>query len=214
MDFATARSNMVKSQVAPNNVTDPSLLTSMVKVSREAFVDEKFQPFAYSDLSIPAGEGRRYLTPLQAARLIQALNLEPGERVLVLGAGTGYEASILANMGMQVFAVESHADLAARGQALTGEAVSWQVGELSQGWPEESPFDGVLICGAVHAVPNKPIGQLGKQGRLVAITGRTGEAVMHAVRMVGIAGGDRPERIFETTAGVLPGFDTQERFVL
>lgn len=215
MDFSTARSNMVKSQATPNRVVNPALLASLGRVSRERFVAEAFRDFAYSDLPIPlsSASGRTALTPLQLSWMIQALEVKPGDKVLVIGAGKGYEAALLADMGVRVFALESDETLAGT-HLINTPQVEWRSGDLTQGWPEESPFDGILLCGAVPGVPNKPIGQLGKQGRLVAILGNEGDSIMQAVRMVGIAGGDRPEYLFETTTGMLPGFEKKERFKL
>lgn len=216
MNFELARTNMVKSQVAPNRVDDVRLLESFLNVPREAFVADSHREFAYSDFPVPLPGGeRRFLIPMQAAWLIHALGVNPGDRVLVVGAGTGYEAALLAHLGAQVFAVEVDGKLAALGESLTAAArVEWKVGPLAQGWPEASPFDGILLCGAVGAVSNKLIGQLGKNGRLTAIVGSPGSVVMQGVRMVGISGGDRPERLFETKADHLPGFEVSERFTL
>lgn len=217
MDFQLARVNMVRSQVAPNRVTDNNLLDSLLVVPREQFVAEAYRDFAYSDYAVPLPgvEGRRFLKPLQVAWLIDALQVQSGDRVLVVGAGVGYEAMVLARMGAEVFALEADPALTSQGEALcSGESVQWRTGSLANGWPEASPFDAILICGAVDAVSNKLIGQMGKNGRLTAIVGRVGEPIMQGVRMVGISGGDRPERLFETVADPLPGFGMPERFVL
>lgn len=216
MDFVLARTNMVKSQIAPNSVTDTNLLDSLLTVEREAFVDVGFRDFAYSDLPIPCqGTERRMLKPLQVARMIQALEVVANNRVLVIGAGSGYEAAILAKMGCRVFAQESNPDLAAIGQRLLPpEQVQWRVGDVNLGWPEVSPFDGILLCGSVVSVPNRPIGQLGRSGRLVAVVGKPGGIIMRVVRMIGISGGDRPEVLFETVATPLSGVTVIERFEL
>lgn len=216
MDFVLARTNMINSQIRPNRIMEGGLLSSLMQVERERFVPAGFRDFAYSDFPIPLGQGeRRMLKPIQVAWLVQAMNLVAGERLLVVGGGTGYEVAVLASMGMRVFALESDPDLVSLGRTLTESAtVTWRVGDLALGWPEESPFDGVLFTGSVPLVPNKPIGQLGKNGRLVAVVGAPAEAVMQAVRMVGISGGDRPEILFETVAAPLPGLAAAVRFEL
>ncbi|MBF0609982.1 MAG: protein-L-isoaspartate O-methyltransferase [Magnetococcales bacterium] len=213
MNFELARTNMVKSQVLPNKVNGEHLLASLMQTPRESFVDDSYRDFAYSDMVIPLPKHQRsMLKPLQSARLIEALNLSPGNRVMVLGAGRGYEAAVLAGMGMQVFAVEENADLVAEGKSLTPPEVQWKQGDISNGWPEESPFDGVLIAGGVARVPNKAIGQLGKKGRLAAIVHVPNQPLMRALLMVGIAGGDRPDYMFETMAPYLPGWQPETPF--
>ncbi|MBF0285782.1 MAG: protein-L-isoaspartate O-methyltransferase [Magnetococcales bacterium] len=216
MDFALARINMVKSQVAPIPVQSSLLLESLGDVPRELFVEETWRPFAYADMNLPlSGEGRSLLKPLLLARLIEALQVEPQSRVLVVGGGGGYEAAVLARMGAEVFVLESDAALAAQGEQRVGAGkAQWRVGDLALGWPEVSPFDAILLCGALTTPPNKLIGQLGRQGRLVTVMGQPGDAVMRAVRMVGISGGDRPDHLFETTAPLLPGMEGANRFVL
>lgn len=215
MDFALARLNMVRSQLAPNRIHDPALLAAFKEVPREDFVVESFRDFAYSDKILPQAEGRMALKPLQTSWLIQAMELTEGDKVLVVGAGAGYEVAILARLGLKVFALESDETLAAKGQELApGEQVQWKTGALDQGWPEEAPFDGIILMGAAPGIPNKLIGQLGGQGRLLGITGSPGDAVMQGLRMVGIAGGDHPEPLFETQAPALPGFENEGQFQL
>ncbi|MBF0188630.1 MAG: protein-L-isoaspartate O-methyltransferase [Magnetococcales bacterium] len=213
MDFTLARTNMVKSQVVPNSIENPELISSLMKIEREIFVDEEFRSYAYSDYSIPLVGERRFLKPLQLSWMIQSLELNTGDKVLVIGAGTGYEAALLANMGMKVFALESDAALTKKGEALT-TGIEWRTGDLSQGWADESPFDGIMICGAVPEIPNKAIGQLSKSGNLVTVVGNAGDVVMHAMRVVGLSGGDRAETLFETVAFPLPDFVDSSRFEL
>lgn len=216
MDFALARTNMIKSQVVPFRVLDPRVHEGMYLVAREAFVDPAFQEFAYSDAPLPQKGGQRLtLKPALVGRLVEALELTEGAKVLVVGAGSGYETALLAAMGMQVFALEEDTGLAQAGQEnVSGDAVQWRVGPLEQGWAENSPFDAILVCGAVAAVSNKLIGQLGRSGRLVAVVGRPGDVVMRVMRMKGISGGDRPETLFDTMAPILMPPPENERFQL
>jgi protein-L-isoaspartate(D-aspartate) O-methyltransferase len=215
MDFNTARINMVKSQVAPNKIHETELLDSMTAVARENFVEASQQDLAYSDIQVAMGGSRRCLKPLQAAQLIKALEVKEGDRVLVVGAGTGFEVAVLDKMGVEVFALESDAALAGKGENLTSsDKVQWLVGDLEQGWADKAPFDGIIFCGAVASIPNKPIGQLTGEGSLVAIVGRSGDAVMTLVRIKGLSGGGHPEALLETVADVLPGMEALERFEL
>ncbi|MBF0453873.1 MAG: protein-L-isoaspartate O-methyltransferase [Magnetococcales bacterium] len=215
MDFNTARINMVKAQVAPNKIHEPELLDGMMAVARENFVAPNQQDLAYSDVPVGMNDSRRCLKPLQSAQLIRALEVKSGDRVLVVGAGTGFEVAVLRNMGAEVFALESDEGLAQKGQSLTeSQQVQWLVGALDQGWSDQAPFDGILFCGAVVAIPTRPIDQLTNEGSLVAIVGKPGDAVMTLTRIKGVSGGGHPEALLETVADHLPGCGPSEQFEL
>ncbi|MBF0625984.1 MAG: protein-L-isoaspartate O-methyltransferase [Magnetococcales bacterium] len=212
-----ARINMVQSQLVPNNIIQVELLTGMRTLAREDFLDPVQRDFAYSDHSVPVGGGsRRCLKPLQIAQLLQALEIIAGDKVLVVGAGTGYEASLAARLGAAVVvALEFDAGLAARGRELTaGSGVMWQVGPLAEGWFPQAPYDAILFCGAVAAVPPPVLGQLARNGRLTAIVGRPGDVLMNAVLQRGPGVGGRPQVLFETNAFPLPGTGGAAPFVL
>ena len=215
MDFNLARTNMVKSQLAPNRVRHSLLLETMLSIPRELFVAPSHREFAYSDAAVPLNvQGRRGLKPLQVALMIQGLGVKPGARVLVVGSGTGYESAVLAGLGAQVFALEPDPDLVARGEQLSGsDKIFWKVGDPQLGWPEEAPFDAVLFCGSVSSVPEKPIAQMSGDGVLVAVVGEVGDAVMSAVR-IRARHGDRPEVMFETVVPPLAMPRGQSSFVL
>ncbi len=215
MDFELARTNMVKSQVIPNGITDDLLLKSLQATAREPFIVAPHTDFAYSDLAIPLADGeRRYLKPLQLAQMIQSLELKPESSVLVVGAGSGYEAALLADMGMKVSALETDAALVEQGKTLCPEGVSWKNGKLTEGWEEVGPFDGILVCGVVPSTPTKLVGQLASEGRLAVIIGHPGDAIMRGICIVGRSGSDRPETLFETVGFPLPDFRPPARFEL
>lgn len=215
MDFYAARVNMVKAQVAPNKVHEPELLDGLMVVARERFVAPDRQDLAYSDCQVVMGETRRLLKPLQSAQLIRALAVKPKDRILVVGAGTGFEVAVLEKMGAMIFALESDPVLADKGKTLTAsETVRWQTGRLDQGWPEESPFDGILFAGAVAAIPDRLVSQLTGEGVLVAIVGREGAPVMTMTRITGSGGARHPESLLETVADLLPGMGPSGPFEL
>jgi protein-L-isoaspartate(D-aspartate) O-methyltransferase len=210
MDFALARTNMVKSQVLPNNISHSGLLDALQSLPRESFVLPSQQIFAYSDYALPMGAVRRSLKPLQIARLLDALDLRPGQKILVVGAGTGYEAALAARLGAQVFALESDPALVAIGQQADGGLVTWHTAPLAGGWPEQAPFDAILLCGAVPAIPDAVLAQLQPQGTLVAIQGNAGDPVMYTVRLRG----HKKEILGETAAFPLLAGEQEQPFVL
>ncbi len=200
MDFSLARTNMVKSQIAPNRVDNPALLEAFLSTSREPFVVDTHKEFAYSDHALPMNATRRALKPLQTARLVQSLGITAGQKILVVGAGTGYEATLLAHMGGEVFALEADPALAELGKQLTHtDAIHWQVGAMASGWPERAPFEAILLCGSVESIPNPLLAQLGTHGQLVAIVGQPGDPVMQAVRVRGNRE-QKTDILFETVA--------------
>ncbi|MBF0446788.1 MAG: protein-L-isoaspartate O-methyltransferase [Magnetococcales bacterium] len=215
MDFYSARVNMVKSQVAPNKVHEPEILDAMLAVPREKFVDASQQDLVYSDIPVVMGSDRRFLKPLQTAQLIQAVDVKKGERILVVGAGAGYEVALLEKMGAEVFALESNADLAKNAEARTGsDSVQWLVGDLELGWADQAPFDGIIFCGGISSIPAKLVGQLTQEGVLVAIVGKPAAPVMTLTRIKGVSGGGHPEFLLETVAPLLPGMAAVKRFEL
>ncbi len=183
--FANARKCMVDSQIRPNRVSDPRILSAMRRLPRERFLPENVWPLAYADEDVPLGNGRFMMEPMVFARLLQAVGLRENERVLVVAAGTGYGAAVLAACGCKVTALEEDPKLLAiAGDVLPEEApgVTLVAGPLSAGWPKLAPYDLILIEGAVAEIPPALAAQVHQQsGRLLAAicgTGRITQAVM------------------------------------
>nr|CRH04797.1 Protein-L-isoaspartate(D-aspartate) O-methyltransferase [Candidatus Magnetococcus massalia] len=215
MDFALARTNMVKSQVLPNDVLDESLLGSMMKVERENFVPQERRFMAYSDQAIPFAEGRRCLTPVQIGKLIEACKVPSGGKGLVVGAGSGYEAALLATMGLEVVALESDAALVEQGkQATEGMAVSWQQTEPADGYAAGAPYDVILVAGSMLEVSTTLADQLDAYGIMVSVVGAASSDVMQVIRIVGRTGVHHPEKLFETRVDPLPVAAGEEVFEL
>ncbi len=164
MDFAAARRAMVDSQLRPQAVTDPLVVSAMALVPREQFVPAEARAIAYIDRIVPIAPGRGLSPPASLGRLLVELGPRPGERALVVGAGSGYSAAILAEIGCEVVAVESDPALAANLQDLAG--VRTIQGPLEDGAPEEGPFDLILIDGQIEDLPDALVGQLKVGGRL------------------------------------------------
>ncbi len=200
-DFAAARRAMVESQLRPLGVTDPLVLEAMGSVERERFLPDDTKPLAYADRAVALGNGRFVPAPAVLGQLLTQMMPETGQRALVVGAGTGYSAAVLGHMGLEVTALESDPELAARATELGLSVVQ---GALEGGHKKAAPYDQVLIDGAVEFIPEPIIEQMAEGARLgTALTDR-GITRLVVGRKSGIAFG----YLSVADAGVpaLPGF--------
>lgn len=180
MAYAAARKFMVDGQLRPNKVSDPALLDAMGSLPRELFVPDASRARAYADEPVPLSPGRAMMAPMVLARLIQAAQPRLGESALVVGAGTGYSAAVLAAMGLVVTALEEDAALVAAAQAalaqsLPGARPRITQGKLPDGATGQAPYDIILFDGAVPEAPPVLVAQLAEAGRLVAVMSRQGQ---------------------------------------
>lgn len=162
-DYSAARAAMVDSQLRPQGVSDPAVLQAMATVPREQFVPDHSRPLAYVDRAVAIGPGRFLSAPAVLGQLLTQMAPERGQRALVVGAGTGYSAALLAAMGLDVVAVESAPDLAGKARELGVEVIE---GPLEAGHRAGASYDQVLIDGAVQLIPDAIIAQLADGGRL------------------------------------------------
>jgi protein-L-isoaspartate(D-aspartate) O-methyltransferase len=215
MDYAIARQHMVDSQVRTNRVTDERLIEAIRSLPRERFVPERARARAYVDDDVEIAPGRYLMEPMVTARLIQAAEAKADDMALVVGAGTGYAAALLARLAHTVVALESEPALAQRASAVFGElAIDNAVvveGALNAGCARHAPYNVIYLDGAVEQVPAALTGQLAEGGRMVGVlldrgVGRatlwikTGTAVSHRV-------------LFDANVAPLPGFAAPARFV-
>lgn len=213
-DRSFPRRRMVDAQVRSAGVSDPRILEAMRTLPRERFVPAGKADLAYMDDDVALGGGRVLMEPRVAGRLLQVLVPRRGERALVIGAGTGYAACILAGLGLDVVALEQDRELLAAGRAVAVElapGIEWVEGALSGGLPDRAPFDLVLLDGAVGTVPHRLAPQLGQNGRLggvLAVERRVGRAFL--AEAVGRDLSVRPQ--FDATTALLPGFPFPEVF--
>jgi protein-L-isoaspartate(D-aspartate) O-methyltransferase len=162
-DFAAARAAMVENQLRPQGVTDPAVLDAMRRVRREKFLPSHTRPLAYVDRAVAIGERRFLAAPAVLGQLLTQMMPEPGQRALVIGAGTGYSAAVLTDMGLEVTAVESDPMLIA---AAREQKLGVTEAELEAGDPKGASYDQILIDGAVEYIPDAIIDQLADGGCL------------------------------------------------
>lgn len=206
-DFSAARLAMVENQLRPQGVSDPLVLGAMGAVERERFVPSHTRPLAYVDRAIAMGDGRFLAAPAVLGQLLTQMMPQPGEKALVVGAGTGYAAAVIATMGLHVTAVESSAELADRGRELGIDIIE---GPLEAGHKKAAPYDLILIDGAVEEIPQTIIDQLAEGGRLgTALTDR-GVTRLIVGRKAGIAFGYLS--LADAGVPVLPGFSRPRAF--
>lgn len=208
-NFAAARMNMIESQVRPNGITDRRIIAAMELLPRERFVPASRSAIAYVDEDIPleAAHGPRALIEAMAfARMLQHATIRPGDKVLVVGAGTGYGAAVIAALAEHVVALESDSALVAAARAnLSGRAnVKVIDGQLEAGVAGEQPFDVIVLEGRVEEVPQALLGQLAEGGRLVAVVGTpvVAKATVFTKSDTVIAA----RQVFDASITALPGF--------
>lgn len=185
-ELEAARNNMVDSQVRPNKVNDARILSAMRSIAREDFLPPALATRAYTDDDVPLGgaipgaDGRYLTAPMTIARMVQLAMVRPGERVLVVAAGPGYGAALIAACGGLVFALEENAEIAALASRALANAfgVALVTGPLKAGWLGAAPYDLILIEGAVVEIPAAIAAQLNpRSGRLITVLQLGGPAL-------------------------------------
>ena len=170
-----ARQNMIENQVRPWEVLDARVLETLAAVRREDFVPARHRALAFADLSLPIGHGEVMMKPVIEGRLLQAIDLQPHERVLEIGTGTGFLSACLARLGASVLSVERHADLADAARANLAAAqvrnVRVETADALSHFNPGDAFDLVVVGGAVWSLPDGLRAQVRPGGRLFAIVG-------------------------------------------
>jgi len=206
-DYAAARRAMVESQLRPQGVVDPLVVAAMGEVERERFLPDEVRPLAYVDRAVAIGGGRFLPAPTVLGQLLTQMRAEPGQRALVVGAGSGYSAAVLAEMGLDVVALESSPELAARARELGVDVVQ---GKLEAGHKTGAPYNHILIDGAVEIIPDAIVDQLAEGGRLGAALIDRGVARLIVGRKAGGAFGYLS--VGDAGTPALPGFSRPKAF--
>jgi protein-L-isoaspartate(D-aspartate) O-methyltransferase len=175
IDLSKARWKMVEEQIIVRGIKDPKVIAAMKKVPRHLFVEEALQGQAYGDHPLPIGEKQTISQPYMVALMTEALELKGREKVLEIGAGSGYQTAILAEIALNVFSIERIRSLAIQARKLLYELgylnVEIKFSDGTYGWSEESPFNAILVAAGGPDIPQVLIDQLVMGGRLVIPVG-------------------------------------------
>jgi len=173
--YESERNDMVTRQLQGRDIRSPRVLQAMRKVPRHVFVPEAIQGEAYGDHPLPIGYGQTISQPYIVAFMTQQLDLTPSHKVLEIGTGSGYQAAVLAELAGEVFTIEIVPELGRQAEKVLAaqgyENVRVRVGDGYLGWPEEAPFDRIILTAAPEKLPQALVDQLMPGGRLVAPVG-------------------------------------------
>ena len=215
-DFAQRRTMMVDTQVRPSDVTKFPIIEAMLSVPREAYVPTALREAAYVGENLALGPGRVVLDPRTLAKMLDALDIQRSEMVLLLGAGLGYSAAVIARLAEVVIAVEEDAAMAAEAErTLSAEGVDnamVMTAALTAGAAKHGPYDVIVIEGGVEQVPDAILAQLKDGGRIAALYMTQGVGVVRTGMRR--AGAMSWRHAFNASAPVLPGFGRTRIFAL
>ena len=175
MSFEAERERMVEEQIRARGITDQRLLDAFLAVPRHLFVPREFQASAYADHPLPIGAGQTISQPYITALMTSLLRLQGHERVLDIGAGSGYQTAILATLALEVYAIERLPELMEALRQRLHDAgllnVHLKVGDGTLGWPDHAPYDAILIAASAPEIPAPLLDQLADHGRLIMPVG-------------------------------------------
>ncbi|SPQ00425.1 Protein-L-isoaspartate O-methyltransferase 3 [Candidatus Sulfobium mesophilum] len=176
-DFAGKRQKMIERDIRDRGIRDPKVLNAMSRIGRERFVDRGLAGQAYEDHPLPIGEGQTISQPYVVALMTEALKLKPGDRVLEIGTGSGYQAAVLAEIVSEVYTIEIRKRLTEHAERLLSSLgyrnIKVKYGDGYFGWEEHGPYDAIIVTAAANHIPPSLIRQLKEGGRLIIPLGST-----------------------------------------
>lgn len=216
MDFERARFNMVEQQIRPWDVLDQDVLDLLFAVKRENFVPPAYRNLAFADIEVPLGNGQTMLAPKVEARMLQAVAPRRADKVLQIGAGSGYLAALLGARVEEVHAVEIDPALVTMARSNLEHAhvtnVSVESGDAVRGWSMHAPYDVIVLTGSVPSLPHELLAQLKVGGRLCAIVGDAPAMTAQLVTCTA-AGTYQTVNLFETNVPALANAPRKDGFV-
>ncbi len=215
MNLDQARYNMVEQQIRPWEVLDQRVLDLMANVPREEFVPARYRKLAYSDMTIPLGDDQVMMPPKVAARILQALNIQPTDKVLEIGTGSGYLTALLAKLAKHVYSVDINPEMTRRAaEKLQSQGignVTLESGDAARGWNSHGPYDVIVLTGSVPLLSGSFQNNLTVGGRLLAIVGQPPVMEVVLITRVGESQWAR-ESLFETELPPLLNAPEVEQF--
>jgi protein-L-isoaspartate(D-aspartate) O-methyltransferase len=188
LDPTAARELMVDSQIRARGISDPRVLDAMLRVPRHEFVPAPYRAQAYEDHPLPIGDSQTISQPYIVAVMLEALQVQPSDKVLEVGTGSGYVTALLADLAAQVFSIERHPALAERARELLAELgyanVQVFTGDGTLGLPDIAPFDAIIVSAAASEPPPTLIAQLREQGRMIIPVGTGDSQQLQFIRVV------------------------------
>lgn len=184
--YETERQDLVD-KISLKGIYDISVLKAIGEVERHKFVPDAMKHHAYKDVALPIGYGQTISQPYTVAFMTQALRLKPGNKVLEIGTGSGYQAALLVKMGIDVYSIERNVDIFYKTRKLLdklGLRINTKCGDGTLGWEEYAPYDGILVTAGSPTVPNSLMKQLAIGGRLVIPVGNKSSQLLKIVTKV------------------------------
>lgn len=186
LEYRVARKRMVEEQLVPCGVSDPRVLHVMGQIPRHRFVEKGLEDQAYQDRPMTIGAGQTISQPLIVGLMTQALELKGGEKVLEIGTGSGYQTAILAELAKRVCTVERLKDLSIKARKILYRLgygnIAFRIGDGTLGWPEEAPFDAVVVTAAGPEIPPALKKQVAEGGRLLMPAGSFETQKLHLLK--------------------------------
>lgn len=216
LNFDVVRQKMIESQLRTWDVSDPRVLDLIARMPRQDYVPAACRNIAYVDMNIPLGHGEVMMAPKLEARLAQELEINPSDKILEIGTGSGYMTALLANLGRHVVSVEIRPEFTAEAAAKLAHHgihnITLEIGDGARGWERQQPYDVILVTGSLPILPETFQQSLAPGGRLIAIVGKAPAMEVKRIRRVDVRAFHQ-DSLFETVLPKLRNALEPARFV-